>query len=85
MKIIKKIVSWGLALVKTPPLPGVSYTFGEETWLSHGMWKTGAVDKLRTSDITYPEIRVYRESWKERLVSRAYPPHPGQRLFGIIH
>jgi hypothetical protein len=86
MKLIKKIINRLLGLIFKPrKLPGVSYTFNEETWLGHGIWKTGLIDRLRTSDITYPLKRIHREQWKTRTVVRAYPPPSSEKIFGIIH
>jgi len=65
---------WISGLFKSPPLLGVRYTFSEETWLSHGIWKTGAVEHLQTSDIQYPVERVVRDKQRERVIVRDYPP-----------
>lgn len=78
MKTIKKLLFnlgyWISGFFKTPPLPGARYTFSEETWLSHGIWKTGIVGHLQTSDVQYPSERIIRDKQVERTVVRSHPP-----------
>jgi hypothetical protein len=85
MRAIKQILFdvgyWISGFFKTAPLPGARYTFPEETWLSHGMWKTGVVEHLQTSDVQYPVERVERDPQKERLVVRDYPPSPPAAIY----